>query len=392
MLFSLLLLACPPNPPVPPEPVYECKADPSWISAPKQPGDVASGESFCDFYQFGWQWFLAQTSMAVSAPERVFEMQRVFHPGQMNQCSLEFSPSREMTLSQMSPRIMKTDLEDVQADRNALYDQNGNILHYNIWYSPASCAATDQSFVPGTFEIKASWMKIEKPTDEYFTIETSDNQHLAMVGFHMAIWTEKHHEMLWYTWEHKNNAPLCDGSSPVQKYNLASEEASKCLATKECTQEFNKPTPFKEVLPPLTSAPNEVCRLYSDGNQVGSSVNGNDNDLNRKVIDELNEQLVGSNGFITGLSKDSPMKVWSNYEMIGGLWTKDGGDSAGTPVPHKGGESSTTSLQRGSLELTNTTMETFEQGAESSVPNCFGCHHYSSQNQLNVSHIQSFLK
>jgi hypothetical protein len=32
-------------------------------------------------------------------------------------------------------------------------------------------------------------------------------------------------------------------------------------------------------------------------------------------------------------------------------------------------------------------METYEQGASSSVPNCFGCHGYTPTTPLTVSHI-----
>ena len=381
MILSILLMGCPQ-----PQPAYECKANPSWISQPQQPSDVADGESFCDFYQFGWQWFLAQTSPNTSNTERVFEMQRVFHPGETNQCSMEIKTGRDVNVSQISPRIMKTDLEEKQADGHALYDQNGNILLYNIWYSEESCKATNSSFVPGTFEIKASWMKLQHDRKDMFVIDSGDGL-LGMVGFHMAIWTEKHHEMLWYTWEHQDNAPMCDGTSPVKAYHFASEPASACLKKGKCTEyDFNKPISFSGE-PPLKAEPTQVCRVYKYGNESGKSINGNDNKTNQQAIESLNKQLVGDSGYLSLLSDKNPMKVWSNYEMIGGIWTKDGKDSGGTPVPHKGGKPDKHSFQRGSLELTNTSMETFEQGSTSAVPNCFGCHHYSSKKELDVSHI-----
>ncbi len=46
-----------------------------------------------------------------------------------------------------------------------------------------------------------------------------------------------------------------------------------------------------------------------------------------------------------------------------------------------------TSLQRGSLELTNMSMETFQQGDTSWAPNCFGCHNFNTADPLDVSHI-----
>jgi hypothetical protein len=39
-----------------------CQASSNWISNPNPPLAVAAEESFCDFYQFSWQWFLAEVS------------------------------------------------------------------------------------------------------------------------------------------------------------------------------------------------------------------------------------------------------------------------------------------------------------------------------------------
>ena len=404
MIPLLFFMGCPkpPVPPIPPTPIYSCLADPSWITMPHQSMEIPEGETFCDFYQFSWQWFLAQASPAMSFPgERVFETQRVFSKefGQ-NQCSQQPQMGRQAALATSAPRFLKPeDFEDQQADGHALYDQNGNILLYNIWYSPQMCAATPQGYQQNTFEIKVSWKKLDTLDPRYFAVETVDAEdkplYLGMVGMHMSIFTPHHPEMIWVTWEHKDNAPFCGGGSPVQDWSFASKEASACLAEKknpaECSEyKFNIPDDFTEN-PPHTWTPTEVCRMYPYGNQAGESVNGNDNMQNLQVINELNEQLVGKEGFLTVLPDDNPMKVWSNYEMIGALWTKDGANSGTLPVDSKLAPADPNSPQRGSLELTNMTMESFEQGSASTVPNCFGCHHYKSKTPLSVSHIESYL-
>lgn len=402
MILSLLTIGCPkpPDPPVPP-PVYSCVANPNWITTPQPPMEIAQTESFCDFYQFSWQWFLAQTSPAASFPdERVFETQRVFSKtfGE-NQCAQQPQMGRQAALSVSTPRFLKPeDFEDIQADAHALYDQNGNILLYNIWYSQANCGATSKGFQEGAMELKVSWKVLDHLDPNYFSVsttnpETQETIFLGMVGFHMAVFTKHHPEMIWVTWEHKENAPNCNGSGiGDQKWNFASNEAAQCLKEHDdCSKyKFNTPEIFPGE-PPLKSSPNEVCRMFPYGNQEGSSVNGNDNAENLKVITELNEQLVGKDGFLTVLPAEHPMKVWSNYEMVGALWTKDGADSGKPPVDSKQGPADPTSPQRGSLELTNMSMETFQQGANSFVPNCFGCHHYTSEDPLKVSHIQQFL-
>ena len=90
---------------------------------------------------------------------------------------------------------------------------------------------------------------------------------------------------------------------------------------------------------------------------------------------------------LTNLPSDNPMAVWKNYEMVGGLWTKGGAASGNPPVPSSGGPGDPNSPQRGSLELTNMTMETYQQGATSAIPNCFGCHGFDPTTPLTVSHI-----
>ena len=91
MLFLLTLFGCPQ-----PKPTYSCKADENWILNPQQPSDVAPSESFCDFYQFGWEWFLSQTSPSTTNPnQRVFETHRVYHPNTDNQCSMLLEKGRK---------------------------------------------------------------------------------------------------------------------------------------------------------------------------------------------------------------------------------------------------------------------------------------------------------
>ena len=407
LLISLLTYtACPkpPPPPIPPQPVSICKADSSWITEPKQPNEVASSETFCDFHQFSWQWFLAQTSPAADDNQPVFFKNKVYDPnGQKHQCANTSLTGIQGIQHALQARGIKpSKFEEIQADGNPLYDQNGNILYYNALYSEALCHADENNFVPGTLEIKVSWMLLDEGAhNSYFVInakvpEIEEEVTLGLVGIHMAIWTKNHPEMIWATWEHKQNTPVCDGSSKVQPYNLAAETAAKCLSDEKskdkCPQyNFNTPTK-KSGKPTPVSTPNQICREFPYGNEPGESINGNDNQANLKAIMELNEQLVGDKGLLTLLDDKDPMKVWSNYEMIGGLWTKDGQASGNSPVPTKAGAGDPLSHQRGSLELSNMTMETFEQGADSYIPNCFGCHNYDPKTPLTVSHIYQNLK
>ena len=397
--------------PTPPAPVAaSCAASAAWISTPSEPAEVASSETFCDFYQFSWQWFLAQVSPASSAypdGDRVFETNRVVDPsGGTNQCGSTALTGRAQAAKLVAQRTVKPiDFETQQADGNPLYDQNGNILYYNMWYSPEECQATSAGFVAGTMEIKTSWRILPTPDASYYMMSATlpdggsgKNVTLGLVGFHLVNWTSAHPEMIWASFEHKQTAPLCDGSSATSGWALASDAAAQCLADNPQTSggtispacasfDFNNPPTGGSSPPPDTGTPDEICRLYANGNQPGTSINGNDNAANLLAIQQLNAGLVGSAGLLTALPASDPMAVWKNYEMVGALWTKNGASSGKLPIPNAQGPADASSPQRGSLELTNMTMETYEQGAASPVPNCFGCHGFDTSKPLHVSHI-----
>lgn len=402
--IALLAVGCPdPKPPVP----TTCEADAAWISSPSMPSEVPEAESFCDFYQFSWQWFLAQASPSEDGSP-VFMQNRVYQPnGGNNQCSQPAITGATGAASQLIPRTSKpSNFEDAEADGNPLYDQNGNVLFYNAFYSQELCESTSTGFAPGTLEAKISWMVLKEGAHHtYYTINAEvpgqeGEVTLGLVGLHLAIWTPNHPEMIWATWEHKTNAPLCNGTSATDGWSLASDDAALCLSngsgasgppSPACeSYNFNTPNPHSGEVPP-TGTPNNVCREYAYGNQPGESINGNDNAANLAAITQLNEALVGDSGLLAQLPSDNPLSVWANYEMIGAIWTKGGADSGKSPVTTAAGPGDPSSLQRGSLELANMTLETFQQGDSSYIPNCFGCHNYVSTTPLTVSHIQSRL-
>ena len=401
-----ILIACRPSPPTP---TKKCLANSSWITNPSTPSEVSSKETFCDFYQFSWQWFLAQVSPSGLNGELALFQNRAYEPkGGNNQCKNKPIVGLKGVAKTLLARAIKpSDFEDVQADGNAVYDQKGNILYFNVFYSQQLCNAKRNHFVRGTMEAKVSWRIVPKNSPHtYYTIKAKIPNHetevtLGMLGIHLAIWTPNHPEMIWATWEHKANAPLCNGSSPSTIWNLSAQNAAECLKSnpqkqsgppsKKCDSfKFNTPVSQSGV-PAITGTPTNVCRQYAYGNQDGKSVNGNDNSANLLAIKELNESLVGVRGLLTNLPKRNPMHVWSHYQMIGGLWTKNGAESGPPPIPSKQGNPSKTSPQRGSLELTNMSMETFQQGDTSFIPNCFGCHNYTKAKPLDVSHISKFL-
>ena len=383
-----------------PPPIAACTASPTWLSPTNTPPtEIGNGipigeETNCQFYQFAWQWYLSLLQPASSgAGDRVFETFNVHQPKQNNQCSQAKLTGKKNAAKSVFVRTMKKDTgsfqpvlpEDIeQATQQVLYDQAGNIVLYNVWYNEIECQATSAGYKPNTIEIKTSWRMLANADPSYYTMTATvpaispKPLTLGLVGFHLVINTANHPEFVWVTFEHNNNAPNCTSpqATPAGNWSFTSAACAACLATQTPAQCANPPTScnFNNGInsQSLKGTPNEVCRVYADGTDPGSMTNGNNNDTNRANVDTLNSQLVGPTGMLTALPSTNPLSVFKNYFLVGGLWTNGGVDS------------STPNEQRGSLELANTTMETFAQQAQT---NCFSCHNYAKATPLEVSHI-----
>jgi hypothetical protein len=387
-----------------------CPASQSWITSTTPPQEIGSPnpppvsqETNCQFYQFSWQWFLSLVQPSSSSPgDRVFETLNVFQPDVNNQCETPKATGKAAAAKALFVRLRKPTLATIQpvtpgelnqATGQPLYDQNGNIIFYNVFYNSTECQATSAGFKPNTVEIKISWKNLTAPDPTYYTMEANvegQQMLLGLVGFHLVINTALHPEFVWATWEHVGNDPDCTNPQPVPAsgWSFISKTCSTCATScgSSCNLLTCAPTackvnaiPPKIKNPPLTGPANQICRVFSDGTDPGPMTNGNNNDTNRFNIDTLNQQV--SQGYLAQLPAGNPMKIWQNYFMIGGLWTNGGVPSTGTNV------------QRGSLELANTTMETFAQQGPN---NCFSCHKYkvpppAKNNPLQVSHIMCAL-
>lgn len=410
---ALLVCSCaePPEPTEPTEPQVAakpapCDASSTWVFAPDPPSEIGDGtpvadQTNCQFYQFGWQWFLALASPVEGGTERGFEALRVFQPKATDQCTGDAVRGVAAMKQNLAVRLSKIDddtpdhvvpAELGQATGEALYDRDGNIVVYTIGYSDNECAATPTGgYEPNTIETKLSWRILDNADPQlglYYTLTdvvvpaiSTDPVTLGLVGFHLVTNTESHPEFVWMSWEHWSNVPDCTDPRPTPPWgwSFTSDCCARSLIDPSVTCDpacdFNKGVACGGVgQPPCTptSTPSEICRVYPWGTDPGSTTGGNDNDTNRFNITTLNEQLIGPQGILSALPATDPMAVWKNYQNIGGLWTNGGVPSGGTDV------------QRGSLELANSTMESFFQDPQQ---NCFTCHSYDTETPLAVSHI-----
>lgn len=392
------------------DPFPACLASAAWVTTPNPPTEIGGtgvpvgDETFCQFYQFAEQWFLALVSPSSTPGSRVFETFNIVGPSGSTSCQADqvalTGPrlaGKEALKRSLFVRLNKPATGDFdptlpadlnQATGQGQFDQNGNVVLYAALYNATECQATPAGFAPNTIEIKTSWRILSKPDPTYYTMNATvefstgaQNLLLGLVGFHMVINTALHPEFIWATFEHKANDPDCNNpqATPGSGWSFTSGAAAQCLANggiNNCGSfGFNQ---GNQASTPTGGPPTQTCRTYPDGTDpvppdVGP--NGNRNALNKFTIDTLNDQLVGPKGILTALPPASPMAVFANYTMQGAIWTNGGVDS--TP-PN----------QRGSLELANTTMETFAQSAPPSTnTSCFGCHQFTTASPLSVSHI-----
>lgn len=372
----------------------QCQAEQSWVDNPDPPAEIpGGGETFCQFYQFTWQWFLQLASPSADDPgQRNFQVADDYpmllgeSDGQQNDsCAADADSAgvfvRVVKSSDAGSEMLVPERIHQAGDSATIYDQAGNVVFYNIRFSRNLCdigaIQSQHNYPGGTTEIKTAWQIIdESRKSDYFWMETDiegvgDSVLLGLTGFHLVRNTDDHPEFVWATFEHKDNAPDCTKpqSEPAGGWSFTSshcaEELGDGTLPPDC--KFNQASKAEK----LTGKPTEICRVYRDSTDSSDPKAQENFD----AIDQLNQQLVGPDGLLSKLSTENPMAVWKNYFNVGALWVSD---------PQK---PSSIDNQRGSLRLANTVMETTFQDVDtkkSFVSNCFGCHSYHTDQSNTV--------
>ncbi len=294
-----------------------------------------------------------------------------------------------------------------QADHNvSIYDQKKDVVYYSVHFRRSLCGAPTTGNLPvDTIEIKMAWKVLNNAEDlkKYVNIKrdllitTSEdsappvkksNVTLGLVGFHLVQSTPNHPEMIWATFEHKDNVPDCKPATPYQHYSFMSNSCWKQLMDGHITDPTCKFNQAQEQSV-LRADATEICRVYPDASDIknplyyqnsqGVKYNPNKYDQNVDAINQLNAITTSGQYYAAD-------PVLKNYFIVGGLWESD------ISQP-----SSVMDNQRGSLELANTLMETTIQGGnipDSPTKNCFHCHAYTPGETATsgLSHIFSALQ
>uniref|UniRef100_UPI00404870D9 hypothetical protein n=4 Tax=Roseivirga sp. TaxID=1964215 RepID=UPI00404870D9 len=356
-----------------------CVAPPDWFSGTvptPQPQDFPQGHAVtnCDFHLISWQYFLWLTEKVDGKLRfETFYTDKSIHPETKNDT------------------YQVLDIVEQALSKGILIDQNNRAVYSNImindiyrdWvltnklYDPQVFAAFDPTadFPVGSMSLKANW-KIVQPNEDVSNLYTTtadikllsmvngepripeENAQIqkgvevALVGLHIAVVVEGHPEFIWATFEFDDNAPDFRAeqgmNEPVSEKDFlfykANSTAKQTNANNAAILEFVNES--NQTLTPIT----QVARQYVNGG--GSSTNqGNIEHLNTNVKD----QLVNS--------------IWRNYFEVGAIWFNT---EKGVLKPNWN-PNVDSSMLAGSLQLSNSTIETFTQKVISQNE-CFSCH------------------
>lgn len=390
----------------------------------------------CDFYKWSWQMFLWLNSPDKNGGGLVFDSNQFYDVSPSVKGVRTLLPNT--SISSFGLRAQKGDEigETGQAGGGGVLisqphgETPGSLVYYGIHVNdvyayfltgqknkalkpaattfPASAAdlaavvdfAKPKKLVDAsalTLELKTSWVKVDtlKEPDSYIQItaevptytpsadnktwtldKASETTKLALVGMHVVGTLAGHPEFCWATFEHINNAPdapyyytKSDGTMGMKGYDSSGD----WVFMKNGGAQAGSNTE-------LASVDSSTGNIVGAGSsQIGPSNTSRTNPWgnlgNDKASAADNTDVISINNSVRALLATGDLR--KNYVLGGALWTKNGGIPGVAKDP----------VQKGSLTLANSTMETYHQSI-----NCFVCHSGPSFEAFSLSHIYSEIK
>lgn len=289
----------------------------------------------------------------------------------------------------------------VQADGNVMVAPNGYPVYTSVHMNPTyfvtarnNLIATgayqkgqqNETFPVGSAVFKATWLRLapgeRPPAGAFLTVAQVPvltvlrtptsiiilpvpgkfvSAPVALVGLHVVGVTVNHPEFLWGTFEHKLNTPQVpdntfstSGSSPN---NYTFYKANTSYAQVNIPQ-----------VPPKLTFDVASQRFLPITNAVLENQTGGEN----QPFGPGNVLAVGSQGQSFFNNEKGLQATFGSYYLVGTVWM----------LPNTYNVNSDQSSAVGSVNLANTTAETFEQYPSNTdmtkVKNCFMCHNASS--------------
>ncbi len=389
-----------------PPPTSDCTALSNWFpDTPFPDGNqfpISGQLNNCAFHQWAYQMFLwlgEPSSGTAGAPlnfETMADPQKVLRLGGPDKPypghAADEPPSVLARLAKSDNTVDANDIFQAGPGKQILVDQAGNVIYYsslinqdfwdfvtaNTLYDLGSLTSVSPTldFPVNALELKLSWRVAailddnDKPIKTFIPNASSlfhtENQkvpvvsvvdgkinddsgetmraQLALIGAHVVGVVKDHPEFIWATFEHKANAPDCSAvptaePSPVGGLAWSLYTPNSPVSVQN---QFDVNNPLNVV---------SVCReVPYGGGDAGNIAN----------IQSLNASVLANQSG----------SVWANYELVGAQWTTGTNAAGQDDIPGANGAPvNPGDTQIGSLELANTSMETFTQDA-----NCFACH------------------
>ncbi|NRA93977.1 MAG: hypothetical protein HRU26_15090 [Psychroserpens sp.] len=440
-----------------------CLADAEWFNGdrvedPKEgagsPFALVGGKDTstnCDFHRWSWQKFLYLTQKEKKSDALVMFGDDFYQVN--NSMGIYWEPSENLLKPKKLKKALTLVLEDyTQAAEGGtggvLYTKVGDLpvyysIHVNKTFLKSAMAAKeakeegglreDAKFLVGSVELKISWIEVEQLknlggiyTDQYIkehfyitnSIIREDNKvvddrdmKVAMLGMHVVGIVQEHPEFIWATFEHALSAPDYYTGNPTDDENQNLYDKNKVVSSENGFIFYRKGSEGKDcalAYHPSDESNTNTCRLYEFGVPRGLPyAGGTDNysatkeQKERDLKNYLN--IVSINNSVS--SQQSNESIWSNYFYSGAIWlsTQDYDFSRGIKGNVVGSQANES--LRGSLAVSNITMETFVQTNKDpnnsntdlnklKVNNCFTCHNITSnQSTMKLSHIfENFLR
>lgn len=246
------------------------------------------------------------------------------------------------------------------------------------------------------------------PGTKTMTVTGQQTVQLALVGMHVVGSAAGHPEMIWSTFEHVNNAPAAAYSyintsnatvSVPQNVSLvatiggssapwlfSSTSATTFNAQNMSSNAFASPATIT-ANGSGTISPSDTIRWKAFG--AASDVVPNPADPSTAAS---NTEIIAINNSIQSMLASGDVR--GNYILTGATWTVFGGAPIGGASIASCATSPVSGCPVGTSALSNSTMETYDQGKDTTLANggsnCLSCH--SNGNTTGVSHVFGALK
>jgi hypothetical protein len=381
----------------------------------------------CVFHQWSWEAFVWAMALDEAGQPRFMSLKT---PHQLFGTAPEATGRLHLKLAQRPVVATGSGTESagaiVQADGNMLIAPNGHPVYASVHMNDSYFGTVQRNLIAtgayqknpdsdyfdvGAAVFKATWLRLEdgqRPPKGAFvttaevpvlTVYRTKNSltvaatqqnvvaYVALVGLHVVGYTENHPEFLWGTFEHQDNSP----TFPDNTFDPTSTESS----SRDYTF-YQKGTPWNHInynqgnqaapfllnfdletqkFKTVTVPNNNATGTYDGTSPSGSpgtnvvlanKTGGEANTNGVPNVENINEQ---ARAYTAQFPK--PQNVIASYFLGGTVWMN----------PNSYSITSTNKDARGSVNLANTTAETFFQtakGQERKMFNCFLCHNAKS--------------